>query len=233
MKYVLSTNVFWLLVIFILIPIIHYLTDLHILIFSQLMLIWMLTVAFHEMGHWFFGKLRGMEMSFLTTFFGMYKGGSDWKLNIPLYFSFGTCLMYKPVHKGVNTRKDLIWLMLGGGFFNIIASVILTAIIIGFNIDNEFLNYILTFNIVIWLATWFPVKGSDGHRALKLLRGNLEETKAFDALSHMYDPGVDAETILKSLTEMMTTSLHLLKTLLIWNAIQKNRQSIIKSMRRT
>lgn len=199
MKKYFTSNLFCILLIYggsILLEIFTVVDGLYLM---QILTIWIVVVAFHEIGHWYFARLRGMRLSFISTMAGMYMNGR-WYFRIPMYFSFGAMLAYKPLYKGKISGKDIIILNLGGAIFNLIAASMLLILKFVFGLDSTFLNWWITFNLVITLVTLLP-GAADGKSIWNLARGSREELLFYDSMNYLYDTRIDYTKILEDIEE--------------------------------
>lgn len=196
----LKSNLIVILLFYIVAPIIHIFLDFDGIYLMMIITVWMLTVVFHELGHCFIALLRGMRISFISGLPGMYMNGR-WYLRIPMYFSFGAMLAYKPLRKGHITKKDIIWLNLGGALFNLIAIIILLMLKYIVDIENSVLNFALLTNVLIGLVTGLNPAAADGKSIWNLIKGNTDELKYYDSMDYMYDPEVSHTRILNEIEE--------------------------------
>lgn len=180
-------------------PIAHIFLNFDGIYFMMIITVWMLTVIFHELGHCFIARYRGMRISFISGLPGMYMNGR-WYLRIPMYFSFGAMLAYKPLKNGHITKKDIIWLNLGGALFNLFIIIILLMVKHIFDVDNSVLNFAILINVLIGLVTLNPT-AADGKSIWNLIKGNTDEIKYYDSMNYMYDSEVSSNRILNEIEE--------------------------------
>ncbi len=199
MKNILNTNWFWVIFIITLGITLELTTNFDALFLFVMIGIWIVTVFYHECGHWFFAKTRKMELFMISSFAGMYMN-KRWYFSIPAYISWGVCGMYKPLSRGRMTRKDSMWYISGGMIFNLIAVVLLLGIRYTFSIENDILDFTILMNGVIMIATAIPTKNNDGGRLLSLLRGNLDELDVFNSSNYLFSPESSAEKIFNEIS---------------------------------
>lgn len=194
MKNILNTNWFWIIFIITIGIILEFTANFDVLYLFGMIGIWLVTVFYHECGHWFFAKTRKMELFMISSLIGMYMNGR-WYFSIPAYISWGVCGMYKPLRNGRMTKKDSIWYIAGGMIFNLLAVVLLLGIRYIFSIENDILDFAILMNGVIMIATAIPTKNNDGGRLLSLLRGNTDELEMLDSSNHLLSRGLSVEEI--------------------------------------
>lgn len=199
MKNILNTNWFWIIFIIATGLVLEFTTSFDGLFLLSMIGVWIGTVFYHECGHWFFAKVRKMELFMISSFVGMYMNGR-WYFSIPAYISWGVCGMYKPLNNGRMTKSDAIWYISGGMIFNLAAVVILLGIKYTLNIENEILNFLILMNGLIMIATAIPTKNNDGGRLLSLLCGKLDELEVFESANYSCDMEVSAEKIQEDIT---------------------------------
>lgn len=199
MKKYFTNNLFCILLIYGGTILLEIFTAVDGLYLMQILTIWIFVIIFHEIGHWYFAKLRGMHLSFISTMAGMYMNGR-WYFRIPMYFSFGAMLAYKPLHKGKISSKDIIIINLGGAIFNLIAALILLILKFVFGLDSTSLNWWLTFNLIIALVTLLP-GAADGKSIWNLARGDKDELLFYDSMNYLYDSHIDYTKILEDIEE--------------------------------
>lgn len=197
MKNLMNTNWFWIVLIGTVGTVLHLTTEFDATFLFGAILVWISTVFYHECGHWFFAKMRKMDLFMISSFVGMYMN-HRWYFLIPAYISFGICGMYKPLKYGKMTKEDGLWFISGGMIFNLIAVVVLISIKAIFNIDYWLYNFAILMNALILISTAIPTKGNDGGRVLALLRGNTQELTVFNSMNYLYDSEVEAEEILEN-----------------------------------
>ena len=88
MKKILNTNWFWIIFIITLGITLEFTTNFDALFLFVMIGIWIVTVFYHECGHWFFAKTRKMELFMISSFAGMYMN-KRWYFSIPVYISWG------------------------------------------------------------------------------------------------------------------------------------------------
>lgn len=191
-----SSNLFLLLMIYIALPIAQLIFDFNGTIIIQIVTVWMAIVIFHELGHCFVAKCRGMKIAFISGLPGMYMNGRYF-FNVPMYFSFGAMLAYKPLRKGHITKGDIIWLNSGGFLFNLVAVVVLLLIKLVFSLDIYILNIAIWMNILIGVVTGLNPFAADGKSIWNLLRGRNDELNFYDSMNYIYDSEVSSTRILE------------------------------------
>jgi len=194
MKNILNTNWFWIIFIITLGITLEFTTNFDALFLFGMIVVWIVTVFYHECGHWFFAKIRTMKLFMISSFAGMYMNGR-WYFSIPAYISWGVCGMYRPLRNGRMTKKDSMWYISGGMIFNLIAVVLLMGIRYIFSIENDILDFTILMNGVIMIATAIPVKNNDGGRLLGLMRGNLDELEVFNSSNYLFSEELSAKEI--------------------------------------
>lgn len=199
MKHILNTNWFWIIFIITLGMTLEFTTSFDALFLFAMIGIWIVTVFYHECGHWFFAKTRKMELFMVSSFAGMYMNGR-WYFSIPAYISWGVCGMYKPLRNGRMTKKDSMWYISGGMIFNLLAVILLLGIRYIFSIENDILNFMILMNGVIMIATAIPTRNNDGGRLLSLLRGELDELEVFDSSNYLFSSELSSEEIFNEIT---------------------------------
>lgn len=195
-----KSNLIVIVLFYVATPIAHIFLDFDGIYLMLVITVWALTVIFHELGHCFIGKCRGMEISFISGLPGMFMNGR-WYFKIPMYFSFGAMLAYKPLKKGRITKSDIIWLNLGGALFNLLVIIILLPIKYIFDIENSVLNFAILANLIIGIVTGLNPVAADGKSIWNLIRGKTDELKFYDSMNYMYDPEVDSTRILSDINE--------------------------------
>lgn len=195
-----KSNLIVLVLFYIAAPIAHIFLDFNGIYLMLIITVWMLTVIFHELGHCFLAKCRGMKISIISGLPGMYMNGR-WYLKTPMYFSFGAMLAYKPLKNGHITKNDIIWLNLGGAIFNLIAITILLLIKYIFDIEDSILNFAIWMNLIIGIVTGLNPAAADGKSIWNLMRGKTDELKFYDSMNYMYDPKVGSARILEEIDE--------------------------------
>lgn len=199
MKKILNTNWFWIIFIIVMGLMLEFTTSLDVVFLLSMIGVWAGTVFYHECGHWFFAKVRKMELFMISSFVGMYMNGR-WYFAIPAYISWGVCGMYKPLNNGRMTKSDAMWYIAGGMIFNLAAVVILIGIKYTLNIENEILNFLILMNGLIMITTAIPTKNNDGGRLLSLLRGKLDELEVFESANYLCDVDISPEKIQEDIT---------------------------------
>ncbi|QQD84405.1 hypothetical protein [Jeotgalicoccus sp. ATCC 8456] len=193
-----SSNLIVILIIYLVLPLADLFFDLNGILIALLITVWMATVIFHELGHCFIAKCRGMRIAFISGLLGMYMNGRYF-FKIPMYFSFGAMLAYKPLRKGHITKHDIIWLNSGGFIFNLISVLVLLLIDQLFSLDSYILNFAIRMNIIIGVVTGLNPFAADGKSIWNLLRGKNDELKFYDSMNYIYDSEVSSTRILEEL----------------------------------
>jgi hypothetical protein len=192
-----TSNVLICLFLYLVLPLVHWLTDFNAAYLIGIITIWLFTVFYHELGHCVMAKTRGMKISFISFLPGMYMNGR-WYFKIPSYFSFGAMLAYKPLNKNHITKNDIIILNLGGFIFNMIALFILVAIKHLYSIENSYLEFAILINLLIGVLTILPF-AADGKSIWKLISGKHDELLFYDSMNYYFDEDVEAQKILSDI----------------------------------
>lgn len=161
-------------------------------------LLFLITVTFHEFGHFAFGKIIGMKLKSLYA--GPIKicvmnNKIILKKNSIFSLSNGLCQMFKYIDKNEVSRSSSLY-YLGGIFTNLL--LFIPAILISrIEVDFYFRTVITTFgiiNFVIALATSLPFEGNDGWMAFLLLK-NDKNIKNKVWLQNIYVSDIDASEL--------------------------------------
>lgn len=201
------------LLLIVLFNIISYL--LHLSIINEITiyyLLYLLAVFSHEVGHFIFGKMIGMELKSLYAGpLRIYKVNNNVKLKRNNIFSLsnGLCQMFKYIDKNQVSRKLSLY-YLGGIFINLLLfiSVIFTISIVPRFHFNKISTIFGIINFVIALATLLPFEGNDGWMAFLLLKNDKRiRSKAW--LQNIYISNVDigdlTEVEINDLMEVFNT----------------------------
>src|SRR5690625_6230923 len=67
MKKILNTNWFWIIFIIVMGLMLEFTTSLDVVFLLSMIGVWAGTVFYHECGHWFFAKVRKMELFMISS----------------------------------------------------------------------------------------------------------------------------------------------------------------------
>ena len=130
---------------------------------------YIISVPIHELGHLVFGLCSGYRFNFfhLFSFVWVKEDGRIVFKKVGQGFGDGSCSMSPP-----DKEKDFrfIWMIIGGGLFNIITAFILTAIAAAINDLPPFLLAGIIANMIGGLLNLIPInliKPNDGMNILK------------------------------------------------------------------
>ncbi|HGO4018604.1 TPA: M50 family metallopeptidase [Staphylococcus aureus] len=161
-------NVLFYEVLFILLIITSYISknDTLILI-SNLILVSILVVIIHELGHFIIGKIQGMSL-FMISLVSVIFIKNKFHFSFPVFLALGATNMYKDNWKEGLKVDKLMWYALGGPIFNVLTIVIICLLKLIF--ESFYLDTFLVLNIVVLLVTSLPfIKCNDGYNFLELL----------------------------------------------------------------
>ncbi|WP_142382142.1 site-2 protease family protein, partial [Staphylococcus lutrae] len=138
-----------------------------LILISNLILIGLLVIIIHELGHFFIGKIQGMSL-YMISLVSVIFIKNNFYFSYPVFLAVGATNMYKDNWKEGLKVEKLIWYALGGPTFNVLTIVIVCLFKLIF--ENFYLDMFLILNIVILVVTLFPfIKGNDGYTFLELL----------------------------------------------------------------
>ncbi|MDS3918865.1 M50 family metallopeptidase [Staphylococcus hominis] len=162
-------NVLFYEFLFVILFITAYITKFDTLILiSNLLLISILVIVIHELGHFFMGKLNGMSLHMISLFIFLFVNNKIY-FSYPIFLAFGITKMYQEYWTKKIRINNLIWYVLGGPIFNFIAIVIISLFKIFF--ESFYLDVFQIMNFIILIVTSLPIiEGNDGHTVLKLIK---------------------------------------------------------------
>ncbi len=154
-------------------------------------------VSVHEFGHYAIGKLVGFKLIFLTSILGI-KSYKKYYVKAHMNLSTGYTAMYKPIHLGKCTKKEIILFYLGGGFFNLLFVFLFMffSYLVDFQIAT--LNYIILANLFILSVTYIPSDNNDMDKVKKIFKGDKKDLNNFNVQSLQADPNSSSEEIIQN-----------------------------------
>lgn len=146
-----------------------------------------LSIAIHEMGHYFAGKLVDFSLVSMSTIFLYYSNHGKVTLNHSLLLALYSHTDMIPSSEKVNYRKLLIF-TIGGPILSLVSafiSLLLSHI--------DFFNYYFILSIVIGVMTCLPfIEDSDGQKAVELIKYK-ENAKFYKSFIDNYYYTIDTE----------------------------------------
>ncbi|WP_459501747.1 M50 family metallopeptidase [Bacillus sp. C1] len=155
-----------------------------------ILVIGVLVLAIHELGHVVFGLLNGLEFSFMAVGPIMVRKERE-KIRIRenkmwLYFG-GVAMLLPPSIHIPNLSKKWAWTILGGPLTSFVFSILSCFVFLWGN--NEFVLYFAMFHFVIFLATAIPLKGrafyTDGKQFLILIKADEKAERHLQSIRVM------------------------------------------------
>ncbi|MGG3520895.1 M50 family metallopeptidase [Bacillus pseudomycoides] len=155
------------------------------------LLIGVLVLAIHELGHVIFGLLNGLKFKFMVAGpITIQKEGEKIRIRenkLWLYFG-GVAMLLPPSIHTPNLSKKWAWMTLGGPITSLVCGLLAGYVyMVSY---YQFLLYFSVLHLAIFLATVIPMKGimlSDGKQFLILIKG--DET----AQQHLHSIQVSSE----------------------------------------
>ncbi|SHH02817.1 hypothetical protein SAMN02745245_00386 [Anaerosphaera aminiphila DSM 21120] len=172
-------------------------------VFQVSILIWIsiLVVIIHELGHFFIGKVLGLQMQFLSLVIIFFVKRKVY-LNHPISLATGFSLMFSN-NLDISIKK-LVLYCLGGPGANLLTTIVTYFFLKGWYLSK----YFLIMNIIIFLATIVPfINGTDGKNVYNLIteKKKSEFYKSFINNSIYYNecPNMlSKEVLLKNFKEL-------------------------------
>lgn len=164
----------------------------------QLPLFLLLMIGLHEFGHYVMGRLLRFPFVYGASVCGMVTP-YRWYPRAPMHLWGGSTLMYKPVHRGPVTNKEMVLYALGGGIANALALGVLVVLAYVFaSPPGTFatLHYVLYANGLLLLLTWVPSGNNDMGIVVQTLRGDQTFTERFHVQSMHSDPAYSSEALI-------------------------------------
>lgn len=156
-----------------------------------MLVIFVLVLAIHELGHVIFGLLNGLKFKFMVAGpITVQKEGKKIRIRenkMWLYFG-GIAMLLPPSIHTANLSKKWAWMTLGGPITSLVFGIVSGYIyMVSY---YQFLLYFSVLHFVIFLATAIPMKGmmlSDGKQFLILIKGDEK------AKQHLHSIQVSSE----------------------------------------
>ncbi|QUX20061.1 hypothetical protein RES5_011630 (plasmid) [Staphylococcus haemolyticus] len=195
---------------------------------SQIILFILLAVSIHEFGHYITGRLIGFKLIFLTSILGI-QTQKKYYAQAHMNLATGYTAMYKPVHLGQCTKREIIIFYLGGGGINLLFILLFTYISYLMNFQVTTLNYIILANICILSVTYIPSDNNDMAKVIKILKGDKEDLNNFNIQSLQADPDSSSEEIINKTSytdNELTNSIIDLAKIELYSRDEKNIKNI-------